>query len=136
MNPYFEEGALFPLVLFRKLSFDEAFYSVRVDEFTSPAAFFGQIGLRSLHLDAAAVLWLLVAGSFLWLGTRRRVSVFRALLFVAFSYLGFNDDPQPEPGCHRERSRSLREPCGDFPTESEFGHFEEGQLRRRLTDSK
>jgi hypothetical protein len=89
MNPYFEEGALFPLVLFRKLSVDEAFYSVRVDEFTSPVAFFGQIGLRSLHLDAAAILWLLAAGSFLWLGTWRRVSVFRALLFAAFSYLGF-----------------------------------------------
>jgi hypothetical protein len=88
-NPYFEEGALFPLVLFRKLSVDEAFYSVRVDEFTSPAAFFGQIGLRSLHLDAAAVLWLLAAASFLWLGMYRRVSVFRGVLFVAFSYLGF-----------------------------------------------
>lgn len=89
MNPYFEEGALFPLVLFRKLSVDEAFYSVRVDEFTSPAAFFGQVGLRSLHLDAAALLWMLAAGSFLWLGTWRRVSVFRVLLFLAFSYLGF-----------------------------------------------
>ena len=89
INPYFEEGALFPLVLFRKLSVDEAFYSPRVDEFTSPAAFFGQIGLRSLHLDAAAVLWLLAATSFLWLATYRRVSVFRGCLFVAFSYLGF-----------------------------------------------
>jgi hypothetical protein len=89
INPYFEEGALFPLVLFRKLSVDEAFYSVRVDEFTSPAAFFGQIGLRSLHLDAAAVLWLLAAASFVWLATFRRVSIFRSLLFVAFSYLGF-----------------------------------------------
>lgn len=89
INPYFEEGALFPLVLFRKLSIDEAFYSVRVDEFTSPAAFFGQIGVRSLHLNTAAILWLLAAASFLWLGTRCRISVFRGLLFVAFSYLGF-----------------------------------------------
>ena len=88
-NPYFEEGALFPLVLFRKLSVDEAFYSVRVDEFTSPAAFFGQIGLRSLHLDAAVVLWLLAVVSFFWLATYRRISVFRGLVFVAFSYLGF-----------------------------------------------
>ncbi|NQV23434.1 MAG: hypothetical protein HQ518_03610, partial [Rhodopirellula sp.] len=88
LNPYFEEGALFPLVLFRKLSIDEAFYSVRVDEFTSPVTFFEQIGLRSLHLDAAGLLWLLAAASFLWLATYRRVNVFRALLFVAFSYLG------------------------------------------------
>lgn len=89
INPYFEEGALFPLVLFRKLSIDEAFYSVRVDEFTSPAAFFGQIGVRSLHLNTAAILWLLAAASFLWLATWCRISVFRGLLFVAFSYLGF-----------------------------------------------
>ena len=89
INPYFEEGALFPLVLFRKLSVDEAFYSVRVDEFTSPAAFFGQIGLRSLHLDCAALLWLLAAASFVWLAKCRRGSIFRSLLFVAFSYLGF-----------------------------------------------
>lgn len=89
MNPYFEEGALFPLVLFQKLSVDEAFYSLRVDEFTSPATFFGQIGLRSLHLDAAAVLWLLAAASFLWLAAYRRINVFRGCLFVAFSYLGF-----------------------------------------------
>ena len=89
INPYFEEGALFPLVLFRKLSIDEAFYSVRVDEFNSPAAFFGQIGVRSLHLNTAAILWLLAAASFLWLATWCRISVFRGLLFVAFSYLGF-----------------------------------------------
>lgn len=89
MNPYFEEGALFPLVLFRKLSIDEAFYSARVDEFTSPAAFFQEIGLRSLHLDAAAFLWLLAASSFLWLARYRSVSPLRLLLFVAFSYLGW-----------------------------------------------
>jgi hypothetical protein len=89
MNPYFEEGALFPLVLFRKLSIDEAFYSARVDEFTSPATFFQEIGLRSLHLDAAALLWLLAASSFLWLARYRSVSPLRLLLFVAFSYLGW-----------------------------------------------
>lgn len=89
MNPYFEEGALFPLVLFRKLSIDEAFYSARVDEFTSPAAFFQEIGLRSLHLDAAALLWLMAAASFLWLVRYRSVSPLRLLLFVAFSYLGW-----------------------------------------------
>lgn len=89
INPYFEEGALFPLVLFRKLSVDEAFYSVRVDEFTSPAAFFGQVGLRSLHLDSAALLWFVAAASFVWLAKYGSVSIFRSLLFVAFSYLGF-----------------------------------------------
>lgn len=87
MNPYFEEGALFPLVLFRKLSVDKAFYSARVDEFTSPFEFFSQIGLRSIHLDTAALLWLMSAASFLWLARYRRINLFRTLIFVAFSYL-------------------------------------------------
>lgn len=88
LNPYFEEGALFPLVLFRKLSVDEAFYSARVDEFTSPIVLFNQVGLRSIHLDAAAILWLLTLISFFWLAKLHRLSIFRLLLFVAFSYLG------------------------------------------------
>ncbi len=98
VNPYLEEGAFFPLVLFRKLSVDQAFYASRIDEFTPPLVFFQQTGFRSWHFDTVLLLWLSAALSFvarLVFGPRteaadqRRVDLLRALLFCAFSFLGW-----------------------------------------------
>src|SRR5690606_11616450 len=35
-NPYFEEGALFPLVLYRKFSVEQEIYAARIGEFQQP----------------------------------------------------------------------------------------------------
>lgn len=104
VNPYLEEGVFFPLVLFRKLSVDQAFYATRIDEFMPPAVFFQQAGLRSWHFDAVLLLWLSAALSFfarVFVGAQRsagesslthrlqRLDVMRLLLFLGFSYLGW-----------------------------------------------
>src|SRR5262249_22030980 len=39
VNPYFEEGAFFPIELFRKLSVDREFYSKFIGEFHRPVDF-------------------------------------------------------------------------------------------------
>lgn len=96
-NPYLEEGTLFPLVLFQKLSSEQAFYATRIDEFMPPLVFFMQSGFRSWHFDAVMLLWLVAAVSFgvrAWLpasGAKSvmRVDCFKLLLFVAFSFLGW-----------------------------------------------
>jgi hypothetical protein len=91
VNPYFEEGALFPLTLYRKFSVDQAFYATRVGEFTQPLAFIRRYGLFSnLYLVAELLVWLAAAGSFIWLLARRgRLSPFRLLLFAAFTHLAW-----------------------------------------------
>lgn len=89
VNPYFEEGALFPLVLFRKFTIDQQFYS-SIGEFTQPIDFVRRAGLfASLYLVAELTLWLLTAASFVWLGLSRRISLMRLLLFASFSYLAW-----------------------------------------------
>jgi len=91
INPYFEEGALFPLTLYKKFTVEQGFYSVRVGEFTQPLAFVRRFGLFSnIYLVAELLLWLLAAASFAWLwAARRRLSLFRLLLFAAFSHLAW-----------------------------------------------
>lgn len=91
-NPYFEEGALFPLVLYRKFSVEQAFYSVRIGEFQQPWAFLKQGGWWSaanIHLIAQVVLALLAVSSFVLLARRRSWSPFRLLLFAGFAHLGW-----------------------------------------------
>lgn len=92
INPYFEEGVLFPLTLYRKFTVDQEFYSVRIGEFHQPIQFvmqYGWAGVRNPYLLAEASLWCLAAGSFVWLFAHRRWSVFRLLLFVGFSHLAW-----------------------------------------------
>jgi len=91
-NPYFEEGAIFPLTLYRKFSVDQAFYSVRIGEFTPPLEFVKQNGwasLGNLYFDAQLLLGLVTLLSFVRLAIRRRVNVMRLLLFAGFAHLAW-----------------------------------------------
>ena len=87
-NPYFVQGALFPLVLYRKFSVERAFYGERIGEFQSPVKFFLLYGLRNIYLDSQIVVAVIAAASFLVLFAYRRWSPFRLLLFAAFLHLG------------------------------------------------
>lgn len=91
-NPYFEQGALFPLVLYRKFSVEQDFYSVRIGEFTQPIAFLTKHGVRAFanfYFVAELTIWILSAASFVWLACYRRWNVMRTLLFLGFSHLAW-----------------------------------------------
>ncbi|MCA9113703.1 MAG: hypothetical protein KDA79_01360 [Planctomycetaceae bacterium] len=88
LNPYFEEGLLFPLVLYRKFSVDQQLYA-GIGEFQRPFDFLLKYGLANVYLTAQLLLALAAAASFLPLWWHRRLSVFRLLLFAAFSLLGW-----------------------------------------------
>lgn len=90
-NPYFEEGSLFPLVLLQKFSVPAAqkFYSFHISEFRMPIQFFRKHGFGNLYLNAQILLWLVTFISFGMLAARRRFSIFRSLVFAAFSYLAW-----------------------------------------------
>ncbi len=87
LNPYFEQGVLFPLTLYEKFSVDQAFYSVRVGEFQRPLDFIRQHGLGNLFLLSQVLLAILTFCSFIPLLLSRRVNPFRILLFIAFTHL-------------------------------------------------
>lgn len=93
VNPYFEEGAFFPLTLYRKFSVDHDFYSKNIGEFRRPIDFASTAGWKAaenIFFDAEVALWILTAASFLWLFWRRRTwSMLRLLLFAAFSHLAW-----------------------------------------------
>ena len=93
VNPYFEEGASFPLTLYRKFTVDQDFYSVNIGEFRRPIDFlimYGWKGARSIYLLAEIAVWCSAAASFVWLFVRRRQwSVMRLALFVGFSHLAW-----------------------------------------------
>ena len=89
LNPWLEEGAFFPLVLYRKFSVDQAFYSANIGEFQRPYVFFLKHGLTNNYLAAEIFLWVLAASSFLFLLLRRRCNVFRLLMFLGFSNLAW-----------------------------------------------
>lgn len=91
-NPYFEQGALFPLELYRKFSVEQDFYSVRIGEFTRPFDFareHGAIAFRNIYFLSQLVLWGITTLSFLWLGRHGRWNVMRLLLFAGFSHLAW-----------------------------------------------
>ncbi len=94
VNPYFEEGAFFPLTLFRKLSVDREFYADNIGEFRRPIDFlllkYGWRGIRSPYLIAEVGVWCLTAASFAVLYWRRKQwSVLRLALFTGFSFLAW-----------------------------------------------
>ncbi|MFN0055917.1 MAG: hypothetical protein ACKV0T_27550 [Planctomycetales bacterium] len=89
-NPYFEEGALFPLTLFRKFSVDQEFYSRNIGDFEQPIQFIRRAGIWNIYLLSQSLLWLLTCGSFLWRYVAcRRWSALRIGLFAAFSFLAW-----------------------------------------------
>ena len=89
-NPYFEEGALFPLTLYRKFSVEKAFYSANIGEFRPPVEFVRNFGLTNIYVAAELGVWLVTAASFFWLlVTHRRWSPFRLLMFAGYSHLAW-----------------------------------------------
>lgn len=91
-NPYFEQGALFPLELYRKFSVEQDFYSVRIGEFTRPVDFvlkFGLAAFLNFYFLSELAIWILAAASFLWLSSYGRWSILRLLLFAGFSHLAW-----------------------------------------------
>jgi hypothetical protein len=92
-NPYFDDGALFPLTLYRKFTVDQEFYSVNVGEFHRPIDFvlqFGWRGAKSPYLLAELGVWLMASTTFVWLlVVKRRWSVMRFMLFAGFSHLAW-----------------------------------------------
>ena len=93
INPYFEEGALFPLTLYRKFSVEKEFYCQNIGEFRPPIEFvlkYKLLALRNVYLLAEIGVWLIAAVSFVWLMvTRRKWSLFRLLIFAGFSHLAW-----------------------------------------------
>lgn len=90
LNPYFEEGAIFPLVLYRKFSVEQAFYAVRIGEFQRPIEFVRQHGLTNLYAIAQLAIFVLGAVSFLYLLIWRRCwSPYRLLIFAGFANLAW-----------------------------------------------
>lgn len=89
LNPYLEQGVLFPLTLYEKFSVDQAFYSVRIGEFQPPYDFIKQNGLTNLYLLSQVLLAALTCLSFLPLLMAKRVHPFRILLFIAFTHLAW-----------------------------------------------
>ena len=89
-NPYFEEGFLFPLTVYRKFSAEKDFYSKNIGEFQPPLEFVMRHGIGNIYLLAELGVWLLTAGSFVWLlVNKRRWSPFRLLLFAGFTHLAW-----------------------------------------------
>jgi hypothetical protein len=90
VSPYFEEGALFPLTLYRKFTVEQAFYSVNIGEFQQPIRFVMKYGLTNIYVIAEAAVWIMTAASFVGLFVRRRQwSVLRLVLFAAYSHLAW-----------------------------------------------
>ncbi|HTI50400.1 MAG TPA: hypothetical protein VL475_05595 [Planctomycetaceae bacterium] len=90
VSPYFEEGALFPLTLYRKFTVEQAFYSVNIGEFQQPIRFVMKYGLTNIYLIAEVGVLIMTAASFIGVAIRRRQwSVLRLALFVAFSHLAW-----------------------------------------------
>lgn len=82
INPYFEEGALFPFLLYTKLLDDPA------HEHDPLSAVYQVLGFR-LFMQAQLTLWIAAAASFVWLFRKKYVSVLRLLMFVAFTHLAW-----------------------------------------------
>lgn len=87
LNPYFEQGVLFPLTLYEKFSVDQAFYSVRVGEFQPPLDFIRKHGIWNIFLFSQLLLGGLTLLSFVPVLLKKRINPFRILLFIAFTHL-------------------------------------------------
>ena len=90
VNPYFEEGALFPLTLYRKFSVEKDFYSKNIGEFRPPIDYVRERGFNNIYVIAELGTWIIAAASFIrLLLVRRTWSPFRLLLFAGFSHLAW-----------------------------------------------
>lgn len=90
VNPYFVEGALFPLVLYRKFSVEQEFYSARIGEFQRPIEFLLRHGFTNLYLDAQLLLFAVtVVSLFVLAYVAHKWSPFRWLLILGFGNLSW-----------------------------------------------
>lgn len=90
VNPYLEQGAVFPLTLYRKFSVEKEFYSKNIGEFRPPIEYVKVHGLSNIYVNAEIGTWLVAAASFVPLILIKRTwSPFRLLLFAGFSHLAW-----------------------------------------------
>jgi hypothetical protein len=87
VNPYFTDGLLFPLTLYRKFSIEQEFYATRIGEFQRPLEFFRRAGFSNIYLNAQLLTgtMTLVALVFAWRRGDRRPWLI--LLVLAFGNL-------------------------------------------------
>lgn len=97
INPYFEQGVMFPTVLYKKFSIEQDFYSKAIGEFQQPIAFVMSAirtrrfdALQNIYFLSEVVTWLIAAWSFVWLlFWKREWSLFRLMLFAGYSHLAW-----------------------------------------------
>lgn len=94
LNPYGIHGALFPLVLWTRIQGSQRdFYRQFAGEFEGIAQFVAEHGMVAMFQNVSTVMLMLIApaglASFLLLARRGQFSLFRALVFGAFGYLGW-----------------------------------------------
>jgi hypothetical protein len=87
-NPYHVHGLIFPLELFRKMSWDASFYSKHIAELQSIPQFIEQAGVWNFYILLHFGVTALAALSFLFIWSRRRFDLFRFLTFASFAWLG------------------------------------------------
>ncbi len=88
LNPYFFQGAIFPFELYKKFSTDQVLYS-GIAEFQPPWEFVMRSGWGNLYLLSELLLWLITASTFIILLVNKNGSLFRWILFLAFSHLAW-----------------------------------------------
>ena len=90
VNPYFEQGAIFPLTLYRKFSVEKEFYSRNIGEFRPPIDFVMRFGIGNIYVVSELFVWLIGAASFIRLWwVERKWSPYRLILFAAYSHLAW-----------------------------------------------
>lgn len=99
LNPYFVDGAFFPLTLWEKFSSQQEFYAVRVGEFQTPAAFFQKAGFTSLYFNAQLLMFAIAWGTTVLLWTRHVFDPFRVLTLIAYSHLALEASRNVSPFC-------------------------------------
>jgi hypothetical protein len=99
VNPYFLDGAMFPLTLWEKFSSQQDFYAVRVGEFQTPSAFFQKAGFTSLYFNAQMLMFVIAWGTTILLWTRRGFEPFRVLTLLAYSHLAMEASRNVSPFC-------------------------------------
>jgi hypothetical protein len=83
INPYFEEGAVYPLVLYGELT------DLGPLENESPIKFILEHGFNNVYLLAEIGVWITTACSFVWLAREKRCDLMRLVSFLGFSVLAW-----------------------------------------------
>ncbi|MCH7988737.1 MAG: hypothetical protein IID46_06230 [Planctomycetes bacterium] len=83
INPYFEEGAVYPIVLYGELT------DLGPLENRPPINFVREHGFDNVYLLAEMGVWITTACSFIWLAREKRCDLLRLLSFLGFSVLAW-----------------------------------------------